>query len=187
MKRIFALLLSVSLFLLCQPLPAFGSAANTAGTIEENGFVCELLDNGSLKLVRYTGKYQKGGTVNIPDTVHDYLIKCIGTNAFDGCKMGRVMIPSHVEMIEVSAFNHCTELDRITIPNSVIFIDGNPFTGCYNLQNISVDPKHPTLQTLDGSGCLYSKMNKMMLAFPYARQSGTVAIGKYAFYGCDKL
>ena len=166
--------------------------AETAAKIEQNGFVCERLRDGNLKLVGYTGDAE-GKTVNIPSSIEGSHVECIGAYAFDGCKMSGVTIPETVKIIEAFAFNDCTVIERISIPNEVFFIDGNPFTGCKSLVNISVDPKHPTLQVTSDKA-LYSKKNKMLLCYPCSKKdrsfsvmNGTVSIGKNAFFGCDAL
>ena len=188
MKRSIVILLTIVMILSCAAIPAWADNE----TIEENGFVCERLRNGNLKLVQYTGDAQ-GQTVNIPSAIDGVHIERIGSYAFDGCKMANVTIPHTVEVIESFAFNDCTEIQKITIPNEVYFMDGNPFTGCVNLVNISLDPKHPTLQ-VTSDGALYSKRNKMLICYPCSKpdrsfsvMSGTVTIDDYAFYNCDQL
>ena len=189
MKRFFA-----SVLVLLLTLSLFSGLAAVAGAemIEQDGFTCERLRNGSLKLTGYQKK-DAGITVNIPASIDGSHVESIGAYAFDGCKMAAVTIPDTVKMIEAFAFNDCTEIQKISIPNTVTFIDGNPFTGCSNLVNISLEPKHPTLQ-VTSDGVLYSKQNRMLLCYPCSKpdrtfsvMSGTVTIGKNAFYGCALL
>ena len=188
-KRFLAIILAFAMILSVSALTAH---ADEAETIEQDGFVCERLRNGNLKLVRYTCPAD-GNTVNIPSAINGSHIERIGEYAFDGCRMSNVTIPDTVKMIESFAFNDCSEIQRISIPNDVYFIDGNPFTGCTKLVNISLDPKHPTLQ-VTSDGVLYSKRNKMLLCYPCSKternfsvMSGTITIGKNAFFGCEQL
>ena len=188
MKKIITLTLTLVAMCSLIALPA----AAEGEIIEQDGFVCERLRDGNLKLVDYTGEDNENN-INIPSTVNGSQIERIGANAFDGCNAVNITIPDTVGMIESFAFNDCKEIQKISIPNSVYFLDGNPFTGCTQLVNISIDPNHPTLQvTTDGA--LYSKRNKMLLCYPCSKpeqhftvMEGTVTIGKNAFYGCDLL
>lgn len=190
MKKVVAILVTVVMLLSFMVVPA--CAYGEGEKVEENGFVCERLRDGNLKLIQYKGD-AAGKAINIPSAIEGVHIERIGAYAFDGCKAANITIPHTVEVIEAFAFNDCTEIQKISIPNEVYFIDGNPFTGCTGLVNISLDPKHPTLQvTTDGS--LYSKRNKMLICYPCSRQDrvftvkqGTVTIDDYAFYGCDRL
>lgn len=168
----------------------FTGAALAEDTFEKDGFKCEQMRDGSLKLVSYTGS---ADVVTIPSSIEGYDITCIGEYAFDGCEANKINIPSTVKVIESFAFSDCKNIQKMTIPNTVIYIDGNPFTGCEKLENISVDPKHPTLQTTS-DGVLYSEKTKTILCYPYYNQQssyrikdGTLSIGKNAFYGCDLL
>ena len=189
MKRSVSIILLACLFAILFVVPA---QATTGETVEEADFVCERLRNGALKLVKYQGNAE-GKIVNIPASINGAHVERIGEYAFDGCKAVNITIPDTVHMIEAFAFNDCSEIKKISIPNDVYFIDGNAFTGCKKLVNISLDPKHPTLQ-VTSDGALYSKKNRMLLCFPYSKQTrtfsvmqGTITIGKNAFYGCDKV
>ena len=189
MKRAFSVICVFAMLMCLISAPA---AAEEAAKIEQNGFVCERMRDGGLKLVGFTGDAE-GRTVNIPSTIEGSHVECIGAYAFDGCKMKSVTIPETVRVIETFAFNDCAGIQKITIPNEVTFIEGNPFTGCRNLVNISLDPKHPTLQ-VTSDGVLYSKKNRMLLCYPcsktertFAVMNGTLSIGDNAFLGCDKL
>ena len=190
MKRIVVCFLAVMLIL---SLPVTYAMAEEAGSIiEQDGFECERLRDGNLKIVKYTGD-ENASTINIPSTIEGSHIEQIGVNAFDGCKAENITIPDTVTVIERFAFNDCKKIQKVTIPNSVVFIDGNPFTGCTNLVNISLDPKHPTLQTTS-DGVLYSRKNKMLICYPCSKtdrtfsvMKGTLSISNYAFYGCKQL
>ena len=190
MKKVVVCFLAVMLLLSLSAASAMAGENDT--TIEQDGFECERLRDGSLKIVKYTGDQNKA-TINIPSSIEGSHIEQIGSYAFDGCKAGRITIPDTVKVIEMFAFNDCTEIQKITIPNSVLFMDGNPFTGCINLVNISLDPKHPTLQATS-DGVLYSRKNKMLICYPCSKtdrtfsvMKGTLSINNYAFYGCEQL
>ena len=192
MKNVLRALLTFVLLFSLVSFPASAETVQPGELISENGFVCERQINGGLALIRYEGD-AAGKTVNIPDQINGYHVEAISAYAFDGCAMNQVRIPDTVRMIEAFAFNDCTAIQAVSIPDSVTFISGNPFTGCTALRNIKVDPLHPTLQRTS-DGALYSKRNKMILCYPYALQTKTytvmnetLAVGKAAFYGCDRL
>ena len=189
MKRIISVILLLAALLSIAVLPAYAEDSDQY-TYED--FVFERLNNGRLKLIKYNGS---ANSVNIPSNIAGNHVERIGEKAFDGCKMVNVTIPDTVRMIEAFAFNNCTEIEKITIPDTVFFIDGNPFTGCTKLVNISLNPDHPTLRaTRDAVLYTKNKENKMLLSYPCSREASTytlendtVSIGKYAFWGCNKL
>ena len=195
MKKAFALLLALALLL----PPAVLAEETDVMTYTQLGVTYRyiFLRNGRIKLVERCVADQGVTTVNIPSTIDGHEVERIGAFAFDGCQASRITIPSTVTTIEVHAFNACTEIQSITIPKGIFFIEGNPFTACRKLVSIALEREtgkdHDTLEvTTDGA--LYSKRNRMLLCYPYARQGanfsvkeGTLVIGKSAFYGCDRL
>ncbi len=190
MKKLISAILAVAILV---SLAAVAGAETAPVILEKDGFRCEVMRDGNLRLVEYTVKETEGTTVNIPSSIDGHDIGRIGAMAFQNCKMAVVTIPTTVTMIEARAFDNCTEIQKITIPNNVFFMDGNPFTGCLNLANISLDPNHPTME-VTSDGALYSRMNKMLLCYPCWKEDksfkvldGTVTIGKFAFLNCDKL
>lgn len=191
MKKILSAILTLVMLMSLAAVSTAGAEA-AADIIEENGFRCEIMRDGNLRLVEYTVK-DEGITVNIPSSINGHDIGRIGAFAFKDCKMAAVTIPTTVTMIEARAFEECTEIQKITIPNNVFFMDGNPFTGCVKLANISLDPNHPTME-VTSDGALYNRTNKMLLCYPCWKEDksfkvldGTLAIGKYAFYNCRNL
>lgn len=51
---------------------------------------------------------------------------------------GDVVIPSHVNKIEDTAFLGCTSLTSVVIPDSVVFLGDNAFSGCTNLERVTL-------------------------------------------------
>ncbi len=187
MKKTMAAVLALALLVSLMIIPA--QAAGDQFT--EGAFTYERLRNGSLKLVKYNGE---DDTVYIPANVGGFAVERIAEYAFDGAKVSKVTIPESVKMISTFAFNNCKNIQRIDIPNSVYFIDGNPFTGCTSLVNIYVRTDHPTLRVIVSDGSLYSMANKMLICCPsskaveeYQVQENVLAIGRYAFNGCDSI
>ena len=75
----------------------------------------------------------------IPDTLLDYPVTAIGSNAFYGDeRITSVEISDSVQRISWNAFAYCTNLTSITIPESVTDIDDDAFVGCTNLKQYNV-------------------------------------------------
>lgn len=62
----------------------------------------------------------------------------VGRNAFLGCNMGSVTIPTGVSAIEESAFSRCVSLTQAAIPGTVTRIAPYAFDGCASLTSVSL-------------------------------------------------
>ena len=187
-KNIIVLAVFIALLVSIFTMPAMAAEHET---FTRDDYTYEYMRDGSLKLLECSNKDEMG-EIHIPDQIDGHHVESIAEYAFDGCKMSKVTIPETVKVLYSFAFNNCVNIKKIDIPLSVFYVDGNPFTGCSQLVNISVDPDHETLGTKDG--VLYSKLNKALLCYPcsktnltYEISSGTLKIGKCAFYGCNAL
>ena len=111
--------------------------------------------------------------------------------AFENCTaLTTVTLPDSVEAI-IGTFAGCTALTNIKIPRKVFFIEG-AFAGCTSLTDIAVAEENPYYCAM--SGIVYSKDQKMIVAYPagrpdtaFAIPEGTTGIGNGAFYGCTNL
>ena len=111
--------------------------------------------------------------------------------AFENCTaLTTVTLPDSVEAI-IGTFAGCTALTNIKIPRKVFFIEG-AFAGCTSLTDIAVAEENPYYCAM--SGIVYSKDQKMIVAYPAGRSDtafaipeGTTGIGNGAFYGCTNL
>ena len=98
--------------------------------VDEYGFKCEDLPDGTKKLLKYNGR---SSNVVISDD-----ISIIGSGAFNGCtNLIDISIPDSVTYIGNEAFKGCTGLTNITIPDSVTFIGNSAFDGS-GLINITI-------------------------------------------------
>ena len=80
------------------------------------------VETGTITGYREAGPKQ----VNIPPTINYTKVRCIGENAFSGCKLTSVAIPDTVMFIRQNAFKN-NQLTSITIPGSVIQIGNRAF------------------------------------------------------------
>ncbi len=207
MKRLLAAGLCLALLLLCAP------AAFAEGTALRSGrFSYVLLDDGTAKLVQYTGR---DSALEIPATLDGKTVTAIGDSAFAfHSELRAVTIPDSVTEIGAQAFYCCGRLESVTIPGGarigdeafvwckrlaeVVILDGetaigrNPFANCALLDSVTVSPAHPTLETR--GGVLFSKADRRLVsclggadAADYAIPEGTEIIGDAAFFACIGL
>ena len=111
--------------------------------------------------------------------------------AFENCTaLTTVTLPDSVEEV-IGTFAGCTALTNIKLPHNVSFIEG-AFAGCTSLTNIAVAEENPYYCAM--SGIVYSKDQKMIVAYPagrpdtaFAIPEGVTGIGNDAFSGCTNL
>ena len=111
--------------------------------------------------------------------------------AFENCTaLTTVTLPDRVEEV-IGTFAGCTALTNIKLPRNVSFIEG-AFAGCTSLTDIAVAEENPYYCAM--SGIVYSKDQKMIVAYPagrpdtaFAIPEGVTGIGNAAFSGCTNL
>ena len=115
--------------------------------------------------------------ITLPDS-----LMSIGNRAFDSCKsLTGITLPDGLISIGDYAFTGCSGLFGITLPDSLISIGTNPFSRS-QMAFISVSADNPMYAQIDG--VLYNKQQKMLVAYPDAREGaysipeGVVRIGK---------
>lgn len=114
-------------------------------------------------------------------------ITLIDECAFEGCwSLQSVTLPKSLVELGESAFAE-TKLESVTIPANVKIIHKNPFPS--SLTSIVVDSKNPYFDSRDNCNGIMDKMTNTLVlgcAKTVIPQS-TLAIGDYAFSGCDAL
>jgi hypothetical protein len=132
-------------------------------------------------------------SVIIPNSV-----KRIGTSSFENNRnLKKIIIPSSVETIGAKAFYYCNGLSEVILSNGIINIEDNAFEQCgivklnipksitsignevflYNrsLLQIIVDKDNEIFYS-DQEGVLYSKKDKQLIYYPFAKKEKTYRI-----------
>jgi hypothetical protein len=119
-------------------------------------------------------------------------VPLVRNDTFVYCRSLRsVTISDGVTGIGERAFKSCKSLTNIAIPGSVASIGEDVLADCSKLETISVAPGNSTYRDIDG--VLFTKDQSTLILFPrsksrsYTIPSGTVRIGKQAFWKCQDL
>ena len=155
------------------------------------------------------------GHVTIPSKAQGFDVITIGEDAFNGCDITSVDIPTSVTKIDAEAFSYCRKLEKADIPNTVTAIGAyafehcaftsvvipssvrkmgesynrNPFIGCPNIQSITVEAGNEVFDSRENCNAIIEKASNTI----FTGCSNTViprsvkAIADYAYYGCIGL
>ena len=89
-------------------------------------------------IVKGINKNCNHSTIVIPETYNNMPVIGIENNAFQGCDITSIIIPSTVKTIGQAAFSNCTKLRDITISEGVREIGAYAFSGCELLQTVYI-------------------------------------------------
>lgn len=124
--------------------------------------------------VKYTGNLQ------IPSSLGDSPVTCIGERAFDGCSgLASVTIPASVTSIGNYAFLDCRGLRVVTIFSGVIAIGQGAFRRCSGLTEMTIPPSVTSVGQDAFADC--SGLKSLIIS------EGVTSIGNHAFDGCSGL
>ncbi len=147
-------------------------------TLISGDFEYLILDDGTVKIVRYSGEDEE---LSIPSEIDNYTVSTIGDYSFAECySLTNITIPNSVTSIGTSAFSGCTSLICITIPDSVSSIGGSAFNNTAYYNNVN-NWENNVLYI--GSYLVEAKTVSGM----YNIKDGTKLIASYAFYNCRSL
>ncbi len=120
-------------------------------------------------------------SVSIPSSVTS-----IANSAFEGCSgLTSITIPNRVVSIEASTFAGCSGLTSIIIPSNVTNIANSAFSGCGSLSFVTINSNTILSKDYSSSSNLKSIFGSQVTK--YILGENVTSIGKYAFYGCEKL
>ena len=171
-KRALSLLLAVMILLSSLPFAGVTAFADTSGDFEY-----ELIENGTVEIVKYTGS---ASSVTIPSKIGGYPVTKIGKSAFSFCDtLTSITIPNSVEHIGDYAFWYCDNLKNVNIPDGVKSIGDNAFESCYSLTSLTISDS----VTAIGNSAFANCENLTNLSIG----AGVLQIGDYAFYFCQKI
>ena len=113
--------------------------------------------------------------ITLPDT-----LTVIELDAFQYCSnLQDITFPDSLTSIEMYAFDHCTNLTDITIPDSVTSMDQHVFSSCSSLKNVTLSSNCASIP----SSAFWDDRNLERVVIP----EGVTEIGLSAFAGCSKL
>ncbi|MCR5786903.1 MAG: leucine-rich repeat domain-containing protein [Acholeplasmatales bacterium] len=87
--------------------------------------------------------------VDIPDGV-----TAIQAGAFQGSGIKSVALPSSVETVEHSAFNHCEQLETVTLSDSMTKITDSLFQDCVSLYEVTIPDSITHIAPFAFAGCI---------------------------------
>lgn len=83
----------------------------------------------------------------------EYAVTSIGMSAFYRDPLKTIDLPNTVEVIKVTAFDCCEQLERIELPNSITSIHDAAFSNCHKLSEIKLSENLTSIGTLAFAGC----------------------------------
>ncbi len=125
------------------------------------------------RLSRYTGSDEN---VYIPE---DLGIEQIGSGAFTGTNVTKVVVPTGVTSLANSAFSEADMLTSVTLPSTLTTIDNYAFKDCVNLKSAVIPGSVNKL----GAGIFQGCINLESVTI----QEGTTIIDEAAFSSCSRL
>ncbi len=184
MKKLLAIVLTLTLVLCCVP---FGFTANAASsgitgdcTWALNGTVLTISGSGE------TGNYYWDETpwgYDITEVIVEDGVTYLGDRIFADCtKLSKVTLGKDLKTIRMNAFEYCESLESIEIPDGIVDIGTEAFycTGIYNNEDNWED------------GALYIGKHLICtqadnLPNEYSVKEGTLTIAHSAFEDCSDL
>lgn len=187
MKKV--LFYAICLFWLCIPL------GTKAQQFEVDGITYNILSDTkhSVEVApQYCSRYH--GRINIPASVvyndSTYDVVALGYEAFYGCNLTGITIPSSVTQLKGRCFFLANLPSSFVIPASITSIEEQALT-ILNLSSFTIDENNPVYTTING--ILFSKDTSTLVACPVMKSGlitlplNTRHITPFAFCGCKNM
>lgn len=143
----------------------------------EGAYQCANLDDGTVKIVKYTGA---DVTLTLPTTLGGKKVTEVGSFAFDFNKtLVTVTVPDGYVTFHDRAFFDCQVLETINMPSTLKKIDNSCFWGCEKLKKAIVPDSVDQFDGLVFSNC----PSLIDVKLP----SGLTEIPGYTFNNCTSL
>ncbi len=168
MKKIIALLITLSVFMSLTPLYAMAE--------EEMKF--ELSENGEYYIFSWC--HTQAESFDIPDSYNGLPVKEIGYGAFSSCeRLDNVTLPDSIETLSDAVFRDCSHLKSIKLPKNIEIIPDFTFFECKDLKEIVIPSKVVSIGDRAFAYC--ESLETINLP------ESVIDIGRNSFEGCDSL
>ncbi len=156
----------------------YASEGNFSDAVK-NGLPVVVFPEGTETIPDSYFKNEFGGN-ELKKVVLPSSLKSIGISAFYGCSnLVEINLPSGLEVIGNYAFYNCQSLESIEIPDSVESIGSNVFEACSSLQNVIIPGSLKTVSSSAFRDC--SNLTSVTL------KNGVEVLDIGAFTGCTSL
>lgn len=146
-------------------------------SLQEDAYTYELLEDGTVKLIAYSGQEE---VLMIPEYMDDKPVTVIGESCFAGnIHLKKVVVPEGVTELEKFSFECCGALEKIYLPESLISIGDGAFSGCGSLYFVDLQEQVEQI----GKGAFMECHSLLSFRGP----SNLKEIGAYAFAFCTEM
>lgn len=121
-----------------------------ADTIKSGDYEYDVLQDGTVVIVKYTGNEAK---ITIPAEIDGKDVSELGVEAFKGKGMTEVVISDGIKSIGMATFSKCVNLQNVIIPNSVTGIAIGAFSECISLTEVTIPDSVSVFMDFVFSGC----------------------------------
>ncbi len=174
MKKILAIILSVTLLIAVCPLGVF----NFTASADTSEYYTYFINEGQA-IISECDKSISGDVV-IPSKLGGYPVTAIHPQAFSNCTaLTSLAIPDGVTEIKEASFLNCTSLNSITIPDTVTSIGEVAFLNCTSLKSVVIPNSVITIGSAAFSSCI--SLTKVTIS------NGMTAINHSTFENCSFL
>lgn len=157
-----------------------GSSDHTSGSVGSSSeWEYEYREDGSVRLLSYSGAHVLSGEVRIPDVVDGHPVTALGNRIFCECKqIESVVLPKTINQLGDAAFAICNRLAEIELPDTVKEIPADCFNEC-GFRNLKISGQIRSIRR----GAFVNNRQLEQLTLP----TGLKEIEMMTFAGCCQL